>query len=395
VAARYLPDAPPDSSWRFSGPAPGDLPAQGWKLHVSATIVTAPRVLATVGPRLRRRAACFKGPATLAVLDRLNTGLDGFSQVGKFLTVYCRDEGEAVTLAGELHEATLGIAHPEVPYDQPFKSGGAVYYRYGAFGDQKISRRDGSVVGAIRGPRGRLVPDRREPGRAVPDWIMDPLASSPEPLVDAAWSPLALDYRAFQVLQRRGKGSVYLAVDVTRVPAGLCVVKEGLRHGETDALGRDGYWRVRREGRILRSLARAGVPVPAVIAEFDAAGNRYLVLEHIEGMTLGAVLAGESIDGARARAISRALRRLVRDINAAGWSWRDLKPENIVIGTDQRLRPLDFEGACRVGSPTEVAWGTPGYVSRRRPRTGPNREPDIFALGVLRRQLLAPARRRD
>ena len=50
----------------------------------------------------------------LRFLTALNSGLDQFSQVGKFLTVYSRNDAEAVRLAHELHTATRGLSGPKI-----------------------------------------------------------------------------------------------------------------------------------------------------------------------------------------------------------------------------------------------------------------------------------------
>src|SRR5690242_10495664 len=61
---------------------------QGWKLHVSATIVSAVLVLDRVFPILIKEGVQFKVAANLRVLSDLNEGLAGLSQIGKFITVY-------------------------------------------------------------------------------------------------------------------------------------------------------------------------------------------------------------------------------------------------------------------------------------------------------------------
>src|SRR5690242_6080047 len=89
VCAEYLPVAPPESVWRYSRPISVGDPDQGWKLHVSATILTAGRVLTAVAQELRTRGVLFKAPGTLSELHKLNCGyFYGTSQIGKFLTVY-------------------------------------------------------------------------------------------------------------------------------------------------------------------------------------------------------------------------------------------------------------------------------------------------------------------
>src|SRR5262245_33764833 len=89
LCKRFLPVAEKDSTWCYSGKSESHYPEQGWKLHLSATILTANAILERVAPFLQSRAVLFKAPASLQELDRINSGLYyGYSQVGKFITVY-------------------------------------------------------------------------------------------------------------------------------------------------------------------------------------------------------------------------------------------------------------------------------------------------------------------
>lgn len=374
LAQRYLPVVTAGSPWRASAAVGNALPEQGWKLHLSATILSAGRLLRRVGPALAREGVLFKGPRNISDLQRLNAGLDWYSQIGKCLTVYCADDRQATRLAATLDELSRGIAHPLVPYDHSYRPGSCVYYRYGAFGGEVLIDDANGLVTALTTPDGRHIPDRRD-AVAVPPWIEDPfcpgapIAAAPPPV-----SPLASQYRAFQVIRRRGKGGVYLALDVTRQPPRLCVLKEGLRHGETDFLGRDGYARVKNEVRALAALRRLGIPVPATLASFDVEGNRYVALEHLDGQNLAQALANKQVQGAGAAlAITSKLVEEVRRIHAGGWAWRDCKPENIVVGPGWRLHLVDFEGACRTDSGYSEPWGTDGY---RAPGDAPRQAVD-------------------
>src|SRR5712691_9903777 len=64
------------------------LPSQGWKLHISAGLSSAEAVLNSVMPVLYTERVHFKTVASLEQLLRLNQGVAGLSQVGKFITVY-------------------------------------------------------------------------------------------------------------------------------------------------------------------------------------------------------------------------------------------------------------------------------------------------------------------
>jgi hypothetical protein len=388
LCAAFLPSAPPDSVWRFSREeAPGD-PEQGWKLHVSATVLTAGRVLEAVAPSLRRRGVLYKAPATLDELDKLNSGLYyGYSQVGKFLTVYPRSDEEAVRLARQLHRLTRGLSGPFVPFDLQYRRESCVHYRYGAFKTLELERADGQRTYAIRDPSGDLVPDLRDSAEP-PAWAADPFRPPRPPRrKPPPPSPLKTTFRAFRALAQRGKGGVYRALDLSTSPPRLCILKEGRRDGEVDWVGRDGFWRVRHEGRVLKDLRRAGLPVPQLYAEFEAEQNYYVALEFVEGENLESRLLRRRTRLPLALCLRHAaeLAELIAHIHAAGWVWRDCKPRNVIL-SGGRLRPIDFEGACPVEESDPLSWGTPSYIPPEwgAKFEGQSRLPeDLYALGVM------------
>src|SRR5207237_71754 len=59
-------------------------PEQGWKLHVSASVASAPAVLERTLPLLLDEGVAFKVVGTARALLVLNSGGYGASQVGKF-----------------------------------------------------------------------------------------------------------------------------------------------------------------------------------------------------------------------------------------------------------------------------------------------------------------------
>jgi hypothetical protein len=390
----HLPLRPADSPWRFNRPATGGDPEQGWKLHISATILSANRIFSKVVSPLQRSGVMFKAPVSLEELQRINCGLYyGFSQVGKFITVYPRDAAEALALARELHGQVCRFAAPVVPYDLRYKNHGCVFYRYGAFTPLELELPDGTRRPAIRAPSHELVVDQREPGTAVPAWVTDPFPRHPRPRRRAtrAESLLKTTIRAYQALSQRGKGGVYQALDTSVEPVRPCVLKEGRRHGETDWDGRDGYWRVRHEGRVLSSLRAAGVNVPQVYTYFESGPHCYLALEFVDGDNLQSLLTsrGRQLTIPEALSFGVQLAGLVERIHDAGWVWRDCKPLNLLVTKGGGLRALDFEGACLVERPDRGMWGTPGYAAPECHDESVNtRLPeDLYALGATLHQL--------
>ncbi|HKS28723.1 MAG TPA: protein kinase [Pyrinomonadaceae bacterium] len=389
LCAQYLPFLLEDSIWRQSRARLLEDPSQGWKLHVSATILTANQVLERVGPFLQQHNVLFKGPVSLEELSKINSGLFyGYTQVGKFLTIYPETTERALFLAERLHELTLGLAAPAVPFDVRFRRGSSVYYRYGAFHHQEIENEDGTSTLAVRTPEGELVPDLRASARAMPDWVSaDPFAELASHREEQAASQLKTNYRVFRALTQRGKGGVYQAIDLSVQPLRLCILKEGRRHGEPDWEGRDGYWRVKNEKETLGTLRALGMDVPRVYSSFEANGNYYLVTEFIEGASLQSLLnrRRRRLPLSRALEYARQLASLLAKLHESGWAWRDCKPANLIVTGDGRLRPLDFEGACPVDQPNPLPWGSRVFLLNEASEEamGQSRaREDLYALGV-------------
>jgi class IV lanthipeptide synthase len=397
LCARYLPIVAEGSVWRQNRLIFPDDPEQGWKLHISATILTANQIMEKVAPLLCSLNIVFKAPRSLEELSMLNCGLQyGFSQVGKFITVYPKTPEDAMSLAQKLHRLTYRLPGPSAPYDISFRANSRVSYRYGSFSFLEVENANGARVSAIRKPDGELIPDLREPGAAAPVWATNPFL---EPIARSgnkskSPGPLKTTYRAYEALSQRGKGGVYRALDLSVLPARLCVLKEGRRHGETDWDGRDGYWRIKREARVLSSLYSAGVRVPRVYATFKSEGNFYLAAEFIEGKNLQSLLMNKrkKLPLPEALDYGAQLAALLQQIHSAGWTWRDCKPLNLIVDDEGRLRPLDFEGACPVNQPDKMPWGTPGYAPPdwlSEPVSKTRVPEDLYALGATLHQLLS------
>jgi hypothetical protein len=374
-------------AWRYSRAVRQGDPIQGWKIHLSATVLSANEVFARAFPILREHDALFKVPAELALLAHLNSGNAGFSQVGKFITVYTRSDQEAVMLARTLYLATRGLAAPEIPFDIRYRRNGSVFYRYGAY----ATGVNGAPV-SILDAAGKPHRDSRLPRRAVPRWLADPFNDGRK----TQWSatgPIGLDYLVFKAFAQRGKGGVFEALDLSVSPARLAIIKQGRRHGDTDWNGEDGFARVKREGQTLRALRAAGIPVPKVFRQFNHGGHRYLVLEKICGRPLLPRKRQQSTKPSwrRAPRVLDEVGGMLSRLHAAGWVWRDCKPSHIFFhrGT---CRLIDFEGACRIDQTELLPWGSPDYVPplyRGKFSRRAGTFEDDYALGVIAFQFLS------
>jgi len=386
LCAEYLRVADDDSMWRYSRmPAPGDL-EQGWKLHVSATILNAPQILSSVAPELRAGGVQFKAARTLNDVQNLNAGLLlTYSQIGKIITVYPRHDDEAVYLAQRLHQLTYRFRAPSVPFDLRFRERSNIYYRYGSFKQMQVER-DGVPVLAVRSPSGELVPDRREIPN--PGWVCDPFQRIKRSVRESDQPPAtAKPFLVLRALVQRGKGGVYQAIDAQSTPPRLCLLKEGRKHGEVNWDRRDGAWRLRHEQRVLSRLSRAGIVVPQIYSRTEISGNVYLKMEYVDGESLHRRLLRQSRRFSQRTVVSFGIQiaTLLAQMHQAGWAWRDCKPNNLIVNSQGKLVPIDFEGAERINRPDPALWGTPGFVPRavRENAPPPGFTDDLFSLGAI------------
>ena len=393
LCTRYLPSVREGSPlWRYNRPPRPEDAKQGWKLHISATLFNVHRALERVAPLLIERGVQFKAPASLEVLRQINSGLEtSYSQVGKVITVYPRNDEEAVLLARKLHRLTRRLLAPTVPFDRRYRKKSNVYYRYGAFFSLEMKLPNGESTCAIRSPDGELLPDLCGPGLEKPAWVENPFKQSSPRLTRIVHdSPLKSSFRPFRALSQRGKGGVYQAVDLTVSPPRLCLLKEGRRAGEIGWDRQDGRSRIRHEQRVISELRELGIDVPRVYSSFESGGNYYLVTEFFDGESLQSYLMKRQRRLRIHQVVSYAsqLANFIARLHAAGWIWRDCKPSNLILTTKKELKPVDFESTCRLNEPETLPWISPAFRPRKIGGHHKGVAYDLYALGAVTYLLL-------
>jgi hypothetical protein len=325
----------------------------------------------------------FKGVSSIAELSKLNCGLYyGYSQIGKFLTIYPPSDVRATAITQKLIRALEGQPGPAVPFEARVGINSPVFARFGLF-----EWEDGSNA-MLEGPNGAEEPDNRE---VNPTWAQPPAGLlAPK---STSLGPLRTNYLAYGFISQRGKGGVYRALDLTTVPPRHCILKEGRRDGEIDLEGSDGFRRVSQELDILVTLQKSSeIALPQIYGSFEQSGNKYLVLEWMPGGSLAERLYppdGEPIELKAAIGLCVQVSQIIAKLHSCGWVWRDLKATNLLVDDNGNLRAIDFEGAAKCGSLITAPWGSPGHVP---PEWEGSRvasfAQDLYALGAVIRHVL-------
>lgn len=382
----YLPVKSEDTFWRFSRQTKTQEPAQGWKLHLSATILEACDLFERIVPFLISQDVRFKAPESLTELLKINCGLQyGYCQVGKFMTVYPSTEKKAIGLARELHNLTGDFTPIAVPFDAQYLPHSSVFYRYGAFAPIEFKDENGKTLPAVKNLSEELVYDDRF--QAVPEWLSDPFQNNLKKTAAAAETeetPLMTTYKVFRAITQRGKGGTYKALDFSRNPPRLCVVKEGRRHGEVYWNGQDGYFLVKNEFEVIKALSKHYQNAPQVFNSFEADGNFYLVMEYVEGKSLHDLMKfrRRRFSVKQVLGFACGIAEIIEEIHQTGWIWNDCKPANLIVANNKSLRPIDFENSFAVNKSARFDWRSNRFSKPFKNQTSAYSN-DLYALGAV------------
>ena len=387
----------PDGEWTYCFPSRPNLPAQGWKIHVSATLDNAAEVLEKTMSYCANRRVPFKYASNRSVLLARNAKYAPRESSGKFLTLYPRDATELHRVLLELDNVLSGSSGPYILSDLRWR-GGPLYVRYGAYAQRHTYTDDGIRVPAIQHPDGHLVPDAREARFVVPSWV-----TVPDFLVEAATlrldatRPDEFPYDILGVLHFSNGGGVYKA---RRRSDGVpLVLKEARPHAGLDARGRDAITRLRNEYSVLLDLDGA-VGVPHVHDYLTVGDHEFLAMDFLPGTSLHSWLATnypfvrracDEEDDARylasVRRIVRRLNAVVAAIHAKNYLIGDLHPDNVVVDDDEEVSLIDFEMATPMDVPDLRALGAPGFVA---PETVRGVDADHYSTAAIELYLYLP-----
>jgi hypothetical protein len=386
----------PGSPGGPGSPPAGQLPAQGWKIHLSTLPDEAGKTLEDAAAVCLRHGAAFKFLRSRRAVQLAADKYMSRASSGKFLTVYPRDERQLAVLLEELTGLLDGRPGPYILSDLRIGPG-PVHVRYGAFTAQWCPGPDGTPVPALRDPSGALVPDRRGPVFQLPDWVRVPDPVAPHLAARDSARTDDFPYVIRQALHFTNAGGIYRAEH--RGTGEQVVLREARPHSGLDGAGDDAVVRLHREHRALARLAGLGC-VPRLHAVRQVWEHHYLIEEHIEGHRLLDAMVGRfplvraQVSDAELRGyldwaeeIIAKVSRALDAVHARGLSFGDLHPGNIMLRPDGSVALVDFEYATAADAIRERAPGAAGFAGR--PGTT-GAEADRHALRALWLMMLLP-----
>ncbi|MEU6216851.1 serine/threonine-protein kinase [Streptomyces sp. NPDC047022] len=227
---------------------------------------------------------------------------------------------------------------------------------------------------------------RPESAQESPEPHAVPTQAAPEaPRDPGAGRLVAGRYRLLSKLGHGGMGTVWRAKDET-VDREVAVKEPRLPDHLPEREQANAYERMRREAR-----AAARLDHPAVVNVHDVAvvdGKPWIVMELVQGRSLGAVLQEGTLGVREAARTGLEVLGALEAAHAAGILHRDVKPDNVLLGRYDRVVLTDF-GIAQIEGETNLTdtggfVGSPEYIAPERVlgrRPGP--ASDLWSLGVV------------
>ncbi|NBE55826.1 serine/threonine-protein kinase [Streptomyces boluensis] len=280
---------------------------------------------------------------------------------------------------------SYGLQPPQQPPGAPGPYGGGAPDPYAQQQHaQQHAQQETAAYGQQSGPQQPAAPTPPPPPQphAIPTQVVPQEQAQPDP---GTGRLIAGRYRLLSKLGHGGMGTVWRAKDET-VDREVAVKEPRIPDHLPARERANAFERMRREAR-----AAAKLDHPAVVSVHDVAvedGQPWIVMEFVQGRSLGDALAEGTLSGREAARIGLEVLGALEAAHAAGVLHRDVKPDNVMLGRHDRVVLTDF-GIAQIEGETNLTdtgsfVGSPEFIAPERvlgQRPGP--ASDLWSLGVV------------
>lgn len=373
----------------------GEIPLFGWKIHVSATLNEAPKVL-EIASKIAFNAGCsfkhLRGRSSFITLHFKNASR---LQSGKFIALYPPNTKSASLILEELYHSLRHMEGVDVLTDRKYKDSTCVFYRWGAFiGSGRINDK-GEPEELVLDGRNQWVPDVRLPRFTLPDGILDPFSptlTESHVLVNDAIS--LDDFKVESVLRFTNAGGRYRG---TCRRTGIDVVIKEARPNTGFVGSEDAITRLRREVSIINKVnTTCDTLAPTFLKKFTVQKHEYAVFAYLPGVPLSEWIAREnplysSLHGhnehvsqyfSRASRILNSVTNSLNQLHEIGIAFGDLSLGNIIIDETDSPRFIDFE-ACTTIDNKAPGLRTPDFCMLSEDAQISAKERDLYSLDCV------------
>ncbi len=271
-----------DGIWYHIFPKGFLFPIQGWKIHVSATIKNAQKILSNTAEILIKNGIPFKFVLDKKIFLMMHSKAASRSSSGKFITIYPQNESIFKEIMEILYQKLKEEEGPYILSDRRYKDCKVLYYRYGGIKNVKMIDIIGRRQYFLKTPDDKYIKDERTPYFNLPYWVEDPFENMnyKEP------SELSLKegkYLIKEALHFSNTGGVYLAKD--RRTNKKVIIKEARPFTCMNNFGDDAVKLIYKEYEILKVLSKYRI-APKPLDLFKEWEHAFLVMEYANGKNI-------------------------------------------------------------------------------------------------------------
>lgn len=218
------------------------------------------------------------------------------------------------------------------------------------------------------GAAGRVPIDSEQPTEVTRTGAGTIRRSSQQPATELSAGTLVDDFRVMRLIGRGGMGSVYLARD-TRLGR-----RVALKMVQAELLGSPkAIERFYFEARVTAQFDHPHIVPIHHVGEYR--GRPYVALAYVEGQNLLQRSRERRPSAQETMRFGLAIAEALEEAHRHGILHRDLKPSNVVIGSDGRVRVVDFGMAKAVQVPADAPTkDAQGSEPPARKQTPPSRQ---------------------
>lgn len=335
------------------------LPNQGWKIHLSISVMESLKLITEVIPYLIKTQATFKVPSSIKALLSINKGEIGDTQVGKAVTIYPIDMHDLTTIVKDLDTIITFDSGPWIPSDIRYKYNSPIFFRFGNFENNQFDIiENGTTQPYLIDNLGKKVAEVRSNDGTQVDWapklpfnnlITENIRVQKINAYNKEFIPIALIYKSLNcditvgLLKSNGKTAIQKRVFV--------------KIGET-VDGLDTTYNLENEYNVLQKIKnKINCPIPIV---FERSENYAVIYEsYLNGIDL------MKIENVNFRVLFDKLYLQIYKLHKLGYVHNDIKPTNVIF-VKNKVFLIDFEHARPLGEKKMRYTGTYGYMFNKK-----------------------------
>lgn len=358
--------------WIFFSSKKMDLPSQGWKIHLTATLNEFDKLCNEVLIELINLKVSFKIPSHASHFLKIQAGEYGDTQIGKIVTIYPCNTNYASYLLKILNEKWQDSVAPRVPEEPSTRPNGPVSCRFGDFqGLYKLSS---------RGVPRRIV--YLKDGTECWDDISNTFLLIKE-LDIQLYKPMGPISNLLEIIENNyaflsrynnASSTVIEAIDKKNLKR--VVIKQGFAEEKADARNIDKKFQIKNEARILRHLNSYKFPSPTLIDYIESNNESLLIIEHVDGTPLNSALFSKF-------QLQFEIEKLINLLHRYEIVHADLKETNILVDSVGKLSLIDFGSSGFINEKIPTSTATTGYYDVNKKQLFLTTELDLYSLRSL------------